>query len=119
MFSGNDPAFHQGRWPEGLDVIGRPVVYREAKGQVEVAVIERSIPTDADLMAAHKPCHGLLVKGLPEKVQIILLQVLTAQFCSKPSQGHVRDGEKMGEADPETAPQLAPVVIFERRLRRG
>ena len=119
MFSGNDPAFHQIRWPEGLDVIRRPVVHRKAEGQVEVAVIERPIPTHADLMATHKPRYGLLVKGLPEKVQIILLLVLPAQLRSKSSQGHIGDGEKTGESDPEAAPQFAPVVLFKRRLRRG
>ena len=119
MFSGDDPAFHQIRRPEGLDVIRRPVVHRKAKGQVEVAVIERPIPTDADLMAAHQPRHGLLVKGLPEEVQIILLLILTAQLRSKSSQGHIGDGEKTGEIDSEAAPQFAPVVFFERRLRRA
>ena len=93
VFSGDDPAFHEIRWPEGLDVIRRPVVHRKAEGQVEIAVIEGPIPTDADLMAAHQPGYGLLVKGLPEEVQIILLLALPAQLRSKSPQGHISDGE--------------------------
>jgi hypothetical protein len=118
VFSGDDAAFDEIRWPERLDVVWRPVVHRKAEGQVEVAVIERPIPTDADLMAAHKPRYGLLVKGFPEKYPIILLLVLTAQLHPKSSQRHIGDGEKTGEGDSESAPQFAPVVFFERRLRR-
>jgi len=43
MLSGNDPAAPQARELERADVMRCTVVDRQLKGQVEVAVIERSV----------------------------------------------------------------------------
>jgi hypothetical protein len=39
-------------------------------------------------------------------------------MCSKSSQGHIRDGEKLGETDAKAFTQLAPVILFEGGLKR-
>jgi hypothetical protein len=59
MFSGDDPASHEQRSLEESNVIGCSMVHRKPKGQIKIAVIKGSIPTDADLMAAHQAIHGL------------------------------------------------------------
>ena len=119
MFSGDDSTHSQVSRAERLNVIRGSMIYRESKGEVEVAVIKGSIPANADLLAAHQSPHGLGVKGFSQESQIISLLILAVQLCPKPSEGHIGDGEKTGKRDAEASAQLTPVIFFQNLLRGG
>ncbi len=53
MFAGNDPALFERPRLEFSDMIGRAMIHGMAKGEVEIAVEEPPVPSDADLVAAH------------------------------------------------------------------
>jgi hypothetical protein len=93
-------------------MIGSPVVHGEAKGQVEVAVIKRAIPSHAELAAAHQAVHRVRIKRFPKKLHVPLSLISPDQVCLKSSQRHIRDGEKVSERDFKPLAQLAAVILF-------
>ncbi len=54
-------------------MIGSSMIDRKAEGEVEVAVIKRAIPSDADLMPAHQTGQRIWIKGFSEKREVISL----------------------------------------------
>ena len=52
-------------------MIGGPVIDRTTEGQIEIAVEERSVPSDADLVAAHEVRQRRRIEGA--KVRLHLL----------------------------------------------
>ena len=99
-------------------MIGTPMIDRKAKGEVEVTIIKRAVPSDADLMPAHQTGQRIRIKGVPEKREVIFLLSQGGQTCSESSQWHIRNREKLGETDAEPFTQLTPVILFKGSLRR-
>jgi hypothetical protein len=97
-------------------VIRSSVIHGKAEGQVEVAVIERAIPSHAELAAAHQLVHRVGIKRFPEKLHVTLSLIFPDQVCLKSSQGHIGDREKVGKYDFEPLAQLAAVILFKDRL---
>jgi hypothetical protein len=95
------------------------VIHGKAKGQVEVAVIKRAIPSYAELAAAHQSVHRVGIKRFPEKLHVTLLLLFPDQICPKSSQGHIGDRQKVGKRDFKPLTQLAAVIFFKGRLGRG
>ncbi len=91
----------------------------KAEGEVEVAVVKRAIPSDADLMPAHQTGQRIWIKGFSEKSEVISLLPQVGQMCSKSSQGHIRDGEKTGEGDAKASAHFTAVILFKNGLGRG
>jgi antitoxin (DNA-binding transcriptional repressor) of toxin-antitoxin stability system len=54
-------------------MIGSSMIDREAEGEVEVTVIKRAIPSDADLIPAHQAGERIWIKGFSEKSEVISL----------------------------------------------
>jgi hypothetical protein len=99
-------------------MVGSSMIHRKAKGEVKVAVIKRTLPSDADLMSAHQTGQRIWIEGFSEKSEVISLFPQVVQMYSESSQRHIRDGEKLGETDAEAFAELAPVIPFEGGLRR-
>jgi hypothetical protein len=94
------------------------MIHRKTEGEVEITVIKRAVPSDADLMPAHQTRQRIWIEGFSEKSEVISLLPQVGQMCSESSQWHIGDGEKLGEADAEAFTQLVPVILFEGRLAR-
>jgi hypothetical protein len=99
-------------------VVGSPVVYGKAQGEIEVTIVEGSIPAYTQLMAAHQSSYRLWIERLPEEVEIILVKVLSPQLASKPSDGHIRDRKEASKSDAKPSVQFSAIVSFEGQLRR-
>ena len=95
-----------------MDAVGCSVVYLQAESQIKIAVIEGSIPADADLVPAHQPLYRLRVEGLSKEVEVVFLLVLSAQFGPESSQRHVREGQEAIKPDAEALAQFSPVILL-------
>jgi hypothetical protein len=69
-------------------------------------------------MATHQAFHRQRVEGFSKKLEIVLLLLLKTQLPLKTTQGHIGDGKKVSEDNPETLFQFTVKVFFEDRLRR-
>ena len=118
MFSRDHAARSQFLRSERSYVVRGSMIHRKAKSQVEVAVIQRTIPSHTELMTAHQSSHRVRVKRFPEKLHVTLFSFFPDQFRSKSSQGHVGDRQKAGKRDLKTLTQLAAVIFFKGRLGR-
>ena len=94
------------------------MIDRKAEGEVEVTVIKRAVPPDADLMPAHQSGQRIWIERFSEKSQVISLLPQVGQMCSKSSQWHIGDGEKMGETDAEALIHFTSIIRFKRGLGR-
>ena len=54
-------------------MIGSSMIDRKAEGEVEVTVIKRAIPSDADLVPAHQTGQRIWVEGFSEEIEVISL----------------------------------------------
>jgi hypothetical protein len=97
-------------------MIRSPVVHGKAKGQVEVTIIKRAVPSHAELAAAHQTAHRLGIKRFPEKLHVTFLLLFPDQVCPKSPQRHIGDREKPGECDLKPLAKLAAVIFFKGRL---
>ena len=88
------------------------MVHGQAEGQIEVTVIESSIPSHTDLVPAHQPLYCLRVKGLSKEAQVVSFLVLSAQFNPESSQRHTGKGKEAIKPDTETLIQFSPVILF-------
>ena len=86
---------------------GRP------KGQIEVAVIDGSIPIDTDLVAAHKPWKGKYIKRFLEDIHVTIQFSFYFKVLSEAANRHIGQGDQMRERESETVFQLFPVDIFQ------
>ena len=68
-------------------MIRSSMIDRKAKGEVEITVVKRAIPSDADLMPAHQTGQCIWIKGFSEKSEVISLLPQVGQMCSKSSRG--------------------------------
>jgi len=100
-------------------MIGSSMIDRKTEGKVEITVIKRAVPPDADLIPAHQTGQRIRIEGFSEESEVISLLPQMGQLCSKSAQGHIRDGEKLGKTEAEAFTQLAPVILFKHGLRRG
>jgi len=101
MLAGHDSAGQEVGQIEAFDVIRSPMVHGGPKGQVEVAIVQGPIPTYAELMATHQSVDGLGVERSSEQSQVLLLLSLSAQDGPEPPDGHIRNGQEIGERDAE------------------
>jgi antitoxin (DNA-binding transcriptional repressor) of toxin-antitoxin stability system len=54
-------------------MIGSSMIDRKAEGEVEVTVIKRAIPSDADLVPAHQTGQRIWIEGFSEEIEVISL----------------------------------------------
>ena len=54
-------------------MIGSSMIDRKAEGEVEVTVIKRAIPSDADLVPAHQTGQRTWIEGFSEEIEVIFL----------------------------------------------
>jgi hypothetical protein len=118
MFSCHDPPLPKVRGVKEMDTVGCSVVYLQAEGQIKIAVVEGSIPADADLVPTHQPLQCFLVERFPEEVHVIFSLVMLDKFFPEAPKGHVSYGQEIGESDPKTVMQFLPIVFLECELRR-
>jgi hypothetical protein len=57
----------------------------KAEGEVEVAVIKRAVPSNADLMPAHKAAQRLRIERFPEQLKVVLFLVPSTEVCLESS----------------------------------
>ena len=91
---------------------------RQPQHLVEIAVVEPSLPIDAEQRAAH---HGVQVgghAGVLEQLQVGSEPALADEGAAEALDRHVGEHEEVAELDAEVRAQLAPVVGLQRRLRR-
>src|SRR5262245_5581263 len=91
---------------------------RQIEREVEVAVVESSIPADVDLMTTHQGLDGRGVVRVSEFVEIRVEFSFAFQVAAEASDGDVGDGVEAGEDDSEARLKFAAVVRFESGLRR-
>ena len=101
-----------------MDVVGRAVVYLQAKGQIKIAVIKGSIPADADLAPAHQSRQCFLIECVSKKPHISFGLALPDKLLPEAPEGHVRYGEEISESDSKTVMQFVPVFFLKGKLRR-
>jgi hypothetical protein len=77
------------------------MIHRKTKGEVEITVIKRAIPSDANLMPAHQTGQRIGIEGFSEKGEVISLLPQVGQICTKSAEGHIREGEKVAKNDAE------------------
>lgn len=92
------------------------MVHGKTQGQIEVAVKEGTIPAHAELTTAHQSLNRLGVKRISKESKVILIFVLPGELRPESSEGHIRDGQEMGEDDPKALAELPPVVLLKSRL---
>lgn len=85
---------------------------------VEVAVENLTAPADAQRFAAHEAGDRGGIKGLDQKVHVLLELAMVPQPRSKAGYGHVRDRVEMIEINVEMPFQLAFVIGFQFPLVR-
>jgi len=54
-------------------MIGSSMIDWKAEGEVEVTVIKRPVPSDADLMPAHQTRQRIWIEGFSEEIEVISL----------------------------------------------
>ena len=91
---------------------------RQIEHLVEVAVIEVAAPVDRDEAAAHHAVEVVVAMGLAQQAHVAVELALRDQGRAEPLDRHVGKREQAVEFDSEFAAELAPVVGFERLLRR-
>ena len=80
-------------------MIRRPMIYGQAKGEIEITIVKGSIPTHADLVTAHQLGQGLGVKRGMKQALITLFLLLPLEICLKSPQGYIVDGQETREDD--------------------
>jgi hypothetical protein len=100
-------------------MIGSSMIDWKAEGEVEVAVIKRPVPSNADLMPAHQTRQRIWIEGFSEKSEVISLLPQVGQMYPKSAQRHIRDGEKTSEGNTKTQVHFTAVILFKYGLGRG
>eukprot|EP00754_Rhynchopus_humris_P001735 Rhum_TRINITY_DN10995_c0_g2::Rhum_TRINITY_DN10995_c0_g2_i1::g.41701::m.41701 len=90
----------------------------EAELLVEVAVVEGSVPADADRVAAHQALDRRRVEVLHKQLHVLCKLVLLAQIVRETLHRQVRDREQLVEVDAERLQQLLLVRRLQRLLLR-
>jgi len=99
-------------------VCARPVVqaHRQAEHLVEVAVVQRAGPVDADQPGAHHRVEVVGAERALEQCHVGLEFALADQRAAEAVDRHVGQREQVVEADAELRLQLALVVGLQRAL---
>ena len=101
LLAGDAPSASQHCGVEVPDMVGSPMVNRKVQGQVEIAIIKRTIPPYADLPAAHQPFDRAGIERFSKKLFIVLQQPTAAKIIAESSQGHVGHDQQLRERQPE------------------
>jgi hypothetical protein len=92
------------------------VIHREAKGEIEIAVVKSAVPTDADLLPAHETLDRFGIEGVTEQLEIALSLILSIKFALEPSECHVGNGQQVCKLDADSVAEFPSVVFFQSPL---
>jgi hypothetical protein len=116
MLAGNDPAVDELPGIEIPDVSGKPPPGRQPQGIVEIAIVQRSIPTHVDLPAAHQAIDRLRVERVAQQLEVSFMLPGSFEVTQKAPDGHVRNRVKPRESDPEAPLKFTAIVAFQTGL---
>src|SRR5919108_2972705 len=85
---------------------------------VEVAVIDRTFPTDADEISAHQLVESGVIEVVSEQFHVIVVFTAELEMGLITRDRHVAETIEMIKRYGEPLRQLPPVVLLKSRLRR-
>src|SRR6266576_5126681 len=91
---------------------------RHLKHLVEVAVIDRSVPADADQIAAHNLIQSCAVEVAFEQFSVAVVFAAQLEMSRVARNGHVGEAIKTIERDAELLAENLFIVLFELVLPR-
>ena len=115
MVARNDTASGQCLDIDIADILGRQSGGK-AKRQIEIAIVERPVPGDRNLVAAHEMLDRVRIKILAQEIVVRVEGMLPAQVAFEAANGYVRDRVQIREYDSEAVAQFAAVVCLEPGL---
>ena len=98
------------------DMSGGAMIHRQIEHLVEVAVVEGTIPTHGDCVAAHDTGRGSGVEGVGQSLHILFVVAALQEKLKKPADRHVGDRIKVVELDAMTSPEFFSKLRFDRLL---
>ena len=94
------------------------VIYGQAKGQIEVAVIEGPVPIDTHLMAAHEAGEDRGIKGILQDLHVGIHLSVPFELLSISADGHVGQNKQMVEVYIKASSEFLAIVFLQFQLRR-
>ena len=97
-------------------VLGRGGAGGKSEREIEVAVVEGSVPGHGNLVSAHERSDGIGVESILEDAHVSIKLFFAFEVSFESSDGNVCDGVEVGEVDSESVVEFAVVIVFERGL---
>ena len=116
MASRYNPPAVESRDIERRNMARRGGPYFQIQHLIEVAVVQSSIPSDGDGIAAHQARDGLWIERLGQPIHVVLVVAGSQEKLQEPADRHVRDAEEMIELDAELVIEHAAKIGFQRSL---
>ncbi len=85
------------------------MVHDHVQRQVKIAIVQRPVPSDADLVTTHEGWYCFRVEGIGEKFHIFIEAAFLFKLLPKAAKGHVGDRQEVSEGYSEPALQF-PLV---------
>jgi hypothetical protein len=118
VVAGDDGAACQGSQVEVADVARQALRHRQVEHLVEVAVVQRAVPSHRQRGAAHDGVRRGRVEGTGEPVHVARIVAAVEQELEKTADGHVGDGEQTVEHHAVAVIQFATKARLQAVLRR-
>src|SRR3989339_576348 len=104
---------------DSSEVIRGTMIDGNAKGQIEVAVIERPIPIDTDLMATHQMRERRRIKRIFQGSHVSFHRPVPFELFSISPYGHIGHNDQPVKVYIPSSFQLLAIDSFQLHLRRG
>lgn len=95
--------------PDVLNVVSNG----EIEHLVEIAVVQRAIPTYAQGIPTHDACRCRRIECLDERFHVIFVVAARDKEIEVAADGQIRDGQEVVEQNVVLVEQFCPVALFE------
>ena len=119
MVAGCDLALMESIQIKVTDMSGRTMAHRQIEHLVEVAVVERAVPTYRDCISAHDAGRGSGIEGVGQSLHILLIVAALQEKLKKPTDRHVGDRIEVIELDAMASAEFFAKLRFDGFLLGG
>ena len=93
------------------------VFYRQLCSQVEIAIVQDTLPADTYQSSTHKTASGIRIEAVDQQPNVLLQTAVPPQIISEPAQWTVGDRVQTVEFYSVILEELPLVIPFEFSLR--
>lgn len=89
-----------------------------AKGEIEIAIEQKTIPVHTDLVTAHQIVYRVWIKVFGQQMVVLIESATFFEIAQKLADGAVGDCDQACELDSKTCSEFLPIIAFEIGLHR-